>query len=100
MRKLAMALLVLVAGAAQACAQSNGPSAASAEASRASVEASRASVEAVGSGIAAVVTLVMIPPMAVAEFGTAVADSARNAPLPLGEGAVTVGPAPDLAVQQ
>jgi len=100
MRKLAMAVVILVAGIAQAEAQSHGPLAASAEASRASVEASRASVEAIGAGVAAVGTLVMIPPMAVAEVGKAIAEDARKAPLPLGDRAVTVGPVPDQAVRQ
>jgi hypothetical protein len=93
MRTTILALAVVLGAVTPALAESNNLSTASAE-------ASRASVEAVGNGLAAVGTLVAIPPMAIANLGQAMAEGAKTAPLPLGDQPVTVGPSPDRAIRK
>ena len=92
MRTVLLTLMLSVAPIV-ALAQSSNPLALSSE-------ASRGSVQAVGNGVAAVGTLVAIPPMAVADLGSAVAESAKPGPLPLGAKSVTAGPSPDQAMRK
>jgi hypothetical protein len=93
MRTTLIALAIVIGAVAPALAENGNLSTASAD-------ASRASVEAVGEGLAAVGTLVAIPPMAVADLGKAMAEGAKTAPLPLGDQTLTVGPAPDQAIHR